>query len=221
MTRRCALMITMLVLAGCSREDTATPGAPAAGGTAAPAAETSAAEDRIAKIPILPGYKYYVGGPTMKRDAYGRYRLAGFNGEVEQPPSRGMIFGAKREGDQLEYRVWGNGVLLGLHKGIMRDGVFWQEYAEGYRDGKLVARERTVNDDAAKRSKLTIEDIDRENGEVIRVKEGFRSYLPRLTKPDDLEDEDEDDENAAQVPLEAVKEAAPSAPAQPPKDAAK
>jgi hypothetical protein len=156
----------------------------------APSSPTGTASDTavVAKIPILPGYKYYIGGPTLKRDPYGHFRIAKFNGEVEQPPSRGMVFGAKVDGNQLEYRVWGNGKLLALNRGIMRDGVFWQEYAETYRDEKLVAREHNVNDDNVKRTKQTTEDIDPETGEVIRTKETSISYFPPAKLPDDDED---------------------------------
>jgi len=213
------LTLAMLTVAACSKEEAAAPKAPVAGAPAAPAAE-----GQLAKIPILPGYKYYVGGPVMKKDAYGKFRLSGFNGEVQQPPSRGMIFGAKTDGDQLEYRVWGNGVLLGLHRGVMRGGVFWQTYAEGYRQGVLIARETIVNDDETKRSKVTTQDLDPENGEVIRTREASLSYLP----PADLEDDEDPDENdedeggeGNMIPVPGVKKAAPAAPAEGAKDAAK
>jgi len=198
--------------ASCSKDTGRDSAAPAAQSAASPAAD----EQRVAKIPILPGYKYYVGGPTMKRDPYGRYRLSAFNGEVAQPPSRGMIFGARREGDQLEYRVWGNAILLGVHRGVMRDGVFWQDYAEGYRDGRLVAREHDVHDDAVRRSKVTTEDLDPQTGELIRTKEASISYLPPAIKSDD-EDADEE-EMVPIVPLPAAPAAAAAAapPAPPP-----
>ena len=130
------------------------------------------------------------------------------------PASRGMIFGAKVDGDRLEYRVWANGVLLGVHNGAMRKGVFWQDYAEGYRNGKLVAREHDVHDDAAKRSKVTTEDLDPDNGEVIRVKEASVSYLPPKTKPEDEIDMDDDDDGLSVPPVKepATKGGTPPAP---------
>ena len=211
--KRCSglsiVTLLMLGLAACSNEESGKPNAPAAGTAVAPAAK-----GQLAKIPILPGYKYYVGGPVMKKDAYGRFRLSGFNGEVQQPPSRGMIFGARNDGDQLEYQVWGNGVLLGLHRGKMRDGVFWQEYAEGFRQGVVIARETTVNDDATRKSKVTTQDIDPDNGEVIRTRETLSSYMPPAVK----DDEDDDAEGGNVVPLPGTNGAAPAAPA---KNAAK
>jgi hypothetical protein len=136
-----------------------------------------------------------------------------------------MIFGAKFEGDQLEYKVWGNGVLLGFHKGVMRDGVFWKTYGEAFRQGVLVAKETIVNDDAAKRSKITTQDIDPDNGEVIRTKEISLSYLPvKIPGEDDDEDDDAADGKGVEVPLPASKGAAtatPAAPAAPAKEAAK
>jgi len=203
--------VSMLTAAACSQEEAAKPAATApataSAPAAAPAAAAPAAEGQLAKIPILPGYKYYVGGPVMKEDEYGRYRLTSFNGEVAQPPSRGMIFGAKLEGDQLEYKVWGNGILLGFHRGAMRNGVFWKTYGEAFRQGILVAKETIVNDDATKRSKITTQDIDPESGEVIRTKEISLSYLPMKVE----EDEDADSDEGVAVPLPATKDAAPAA----------
>lgn len=182
------VLFAALALGGCSGDESATP--------ESNTMNVNPEKGELAKIPILPGYKYYVGGPVMKKDAYGRYRLHKFEGEVEQPPSRGMIFGAKFDGDKLEYKVWGNGRLLGYHRGVMRDEVFWQEYAEAYRKEVLVAREVLVHDDEAMRSKVTSEDIDPETGEVIRKREGLLSYKP-IKDPDDPEDgwfEDEEDD---------------------------
>ncbi len=198
--------LAMVCTAACSNEEPARQAdAPVA--SSSPAA--SAAEGSLPKIPILPGYKYYVGGPVMKQDKYDRYRLHRFDGEVAQPPSRGMLFGAKQDGDQLEYKVWGNGVLLGFHRGVMRDGVFWEEYAEGYRQGKLIARERRTNDDETQRSKVVTEDIDPETGEVIRTRERSESYVPPAT---DLDDDDEDDDEQpagkADAPAPAAGDAA-------------
>lgn len=201
----------------CSKPETPPPAAPAA---PAAAAKAPAPEDRVLKIPILPGYKYYVGGPVLSRDAYGRYRISGFNGEVQQPPSRGMIFGVKRDGDQIEYRVWGNGTPLGFHKGVMRDGVYWEDYSEGFRMGKLVARERQTHDDAAKRSKVVTEDLDPETGELIRTKEGYLSYAPPAMDPS-MEDEDEEEEGQKAAPAGIVAPGGATPPSAVPKDAAK
>ena len=173
-----ALLLAVVVASasGCSKEETAA--------TTGGSADTAAS---VAKIPILPGFKYYVGGPVLKRDPYGHFRISKFNTEMEQPPSRGMIFGVKVDVDRLEYRVWGNGKLLAVHRGVMRDGLFWQEFAETYRDEKVVAREHDVNDDSIKRSKQTTDDIDPETGEVIRTKEASVSYYPpaHLSEDDD------------------------------------
>ncbi|MFN2375532.1 MAG: hypothetical protein ABR538_03285 [Candidatus Binatia bacterium] len=213
-----AFVLTLSVSA-CSKEEAPAPGAPAANTAPAAASAPAAGDKALEKIPILPGYKYYVGGPVMSKDAYGRFRLERFDGEVQQPPSRGMVFGAKREGEKLEYRVWGNGRLLGFHRGTMRGGVFWQDYVEGYRQGAVTAREHLVHDDVAKRSKVTTEDIDPETGEVIRTKESSVSYLPlaipnELSGLDDDDDEEEDEEeDGAAAPRDA-------APAPAPKEAA-
>lgn len=207
-----AIVLSICAVAACSNDEPASPGA-----NAAPlAAAKSSGEETVAKIPILPGYKYYVGGPVMKRDQYGRYRIMKFNDEVQQPPSRGMIFGTRSDGDQLEYRVWGNGTLLAFHKGVMRDGLFWQQYAESYRSNKLTARERSEFIDAEKRSKVTIEDIDPEDGEVIRTRQYYASYIPP-PKPDPDEEDEEGEEmertNSGAPPAAAPPAGKPAAPA--------
>lgn len=177
------------LVAACSREEAAAPEAKAPAAAAPAAAAKPAAEAEVPKIPMLPGYEYYAGGPSLKRDAYGRFRIASFNGKVDQPPSRGMIFGVKREGDQLEYRVWANGALAALHRGTMREGLFWQDYVENYRGGKLTAREKDTHNDATRTSHIVVEDIDPENGEVIRTRELDHSYLPPAMKPEDMADD--------------------------------
>lgn len=216
MKRTTALPLALVLAfsaSACSKEEAPAPGTPAADTAPAAASAPAGGEKSLEKIPILPGYKYYVGGPVMGKDPYGRFRLERFDGEVQQPPSRGMIFGAKREGDKLEYRVWGNGRLLGFHRGTMKNGLFWQEYIEGYRQGALTAREHVVHDDEAKRSKITTEDIDPETGEVIRTKETSISYLPPAL-PDEMDDDEEGEEDDTDAPEEA-------APAPAPKEAAK
>jgi hypothetical protein len=212
------VVVALSSASGCSKQETAST---TSGGVTATAAT-------VPKIPILPGYKYYIGGPSLKRDPYGRYRVHDFNTPVEQPPSRGMIFGVKIDADKLEYRVWGNGKLLAVHRGIMRDGLYWPEYAESYRDEKLVARENTVNDDSIKRSKQTTEDVDPETGEVIRTKEASISYYPPAKLPDDDDDSKPDEtappkgpDSVTSEPLEGEMQrvpptpAAPAAPAEP------
>lgn len=206
--------ITILCAAACSNEEPAKPSDTPAAEAEPSAPATPAAEGSLPKIPILSGYKYYVGGPVMKKDEYGRFRLHRFDGEVAQPPSRGMIFGAKRDGDQLEYKVWGNGVLLGHHRGVMRGDVYWEEYAEGYRQGKLIARERRTNDDAARVAKIVTEDVDPETGEVIRTRERSESYLPAKIDDELEDDEDESEGDAPDSAPPAEKAGAASEPAE-------
>lgn len=198
--KRSSLVLSALlfVLAGCSKPETPPAAAPAPAAAKAPAAEA-----RVLQVPVLPGYKYYVGGPVLAQDAYGRFRITSFNGEVQQPPSRGMVFGVKREGDQIEYRVWGNGTPLGFHKGVMKDGLYWEDSSEGYRMGKLVAREKMTHDDAAKQTKIVTEDLDPETGEQIRTKEGFLPYTPPKLPDEPGDSEDEEEEGAAPAGLVA------------------
>jgi hypothetical protein len=101
----------------------------------------------------------------------------------------------------------------------MRDGVFWKTYGEAFRQGVLVVRETILNDDATKRSKITTQDIDPDNGEVIRTKEMSLSYLPM--KADDDDDDTDADADGVVVPLPATKDAAPAVPTAPAKDTPK
>ncbi len=209
--------LTMLVVAGCSREEAPTQtaakaGAPAAAPGAKAKGPTPVNEADLPRIPILEGYKYYIGGPFLAPDKYGKQRIQKFNDEVAQPPSRGMVFGARRDGDRMEYKVWGNGRILGYHKGVFREGVYWDEYIEGYKDGKVVARETITHDDVAQRSKVITEELDYETGEVIRTKELSLSYLPAAL-PKEMEDDEDEDEDAPAA--DAPKAAAPAAAAPP------
>ncbi len=168
-------------------------------------AQTAAGGDaRPAKVPILAGYVYYIGGPLLKKDAYGRDRIAKFMGEVAQPPARGMVIGAKRDGDRLEYRVWANGTPLGMYRGVMKDGLFWREYAETFRGDKTIAREFSVNDEAAQLMRVKVEDVDPATGETIRVTESTKKF-----KAPELPGIPEDDSSAAPGKAETV----PAAPA--------
>lgn len=188
-----AVLTFTLFAAACTSDEGKPPAA------SPPAAASAADEARPVKVPILEGYKYYVGGPVMGKDAHGRYRISDFQGEVQQPPSRGMVFGVKRDSDQMEYRVWGNGKLLAVHKGVMRDGIFWQEYVEGYRDEQLVAREYHTHNDAETRTTIKTEDLDPKTGESIRVREYSVSYQPPVlpSEPGDDADLGSDDDDAA------------------------
>lgn len=163
---------------------------------AAATSPASAADARPVKVPILEGYTYYVGGPLLKKDTYGRMRIAKFLGEVAQPPARGMVIGAKSDGDRLEYRVWVNGRAVGVYRGVMREGTFWREYIETFHGDKTVAREFTVNDDAAQLMRIKLEDVDPATGETIRVTERTQTYLaPKLP---DLPDEDSEEDESSE-----------------------
>lgn len=207
--------LVLFTLASCSKEEAPVPAAPASPTAAAPAkpkGSNPVAEADLPKIPILPGYKYYIGGPQLTADKWGKFRISKFNGEVAQPPSRGIVFGAKLEGDKMEYKVWANGRIVGFHKGTMREGVYWDEYIEGFKNGVVVARENITHDDEAHKSKVITEDIDGETGEVIRTREKFMSYFPPKDDPS-MKDEDEDEEDAGTAAPAAPGQAAPAAPA--------
>jgi hypothetical protein len=221
-----AAALAMLVAAGCSNDDAptgaagkpvtpvATPGPP--GKAKGP---TAVNEAELPKIPIIPGYKYYIGGPFLAPDKWGKQRIMRFEGEVAQPPSRGMVFGVKQEGDNVEYKVWGNGRILGFHRGKMREGRYWDDYLEGYKNGKVVARETLTHDDAAQQTKVVTEELDLETGEPIRTKELILSYTP----PEDPEGEESEGAGTASgdsAPAAPKDAAAPNNAAAPPDGAA-
>jgi hypothetical protein len=208
-----------IVAAGCSQEEAppvvAKP-APtgAAPGAAAPKPKgpTPVNEADLPKIPIEPGYKYYIGGPHLSEDKYGRHRIESFNDEVAQPPSRGMVFGVKRDGDKVEYKVWANGRYVALNRGRMIDGHFWKDYYEGFKKEVLVAREKYTHDDEKKVTRIVTEEFDYETGELIRTKEMEMNYLPAKV----VDDEEDEDAGTAKPAAPTAPAASPTAPAAPP-----
>jgi hypothetical protein len=200
-----------LLVSACSKEPDEKPASTATGTERKVTIPEKKTGENFTKVPVLPGYKYYTGGPRLSKDQYGRYRIAGFETEVPTPPDKGMVFGVLRDGDKIEYKVWGNGLLLGYNRGVMKDGFFWKEYAESYRKGHLTAREYYTNLDAEKRTKLVTENLDPENGEVIRTKESYILYTPPVLKipgqkpgDDELEDFEEEEDGATATPPAAT-----------------
>lgn len=209
-----AVSALALVAAGCSKEEAPsvvakpapTGAAPAAPAAPKPKGPTPVNEADLPKIPIEPGYKYYIGGPHLDKDKYGKHRIQSFNDEVAQPPSRGMVFGVKRDGDKVEYKVWANGRYVALNRGRMVDGLFWKDYYEGFKKEVLVTRETYTHDDEKKVTRIVTEEFDYETGEPIRTKEMEMSYFPAE------EDDEEDEEDAGTAKPAAGTPAAPAAP---------
>ena len=148
-------------------------------------------------IEPVEGMKYYVGGPLMKADQYGRYRISGFNGEISAPTTRGLLLGAKLDGNRFEYRTWINGKLISRSTGFVDDnGLYWYEERFTYHfNGNAIAHQLLRYDDDRKVMLSTLEQLDPETGEVVRTHETEIPYTPVDDGPDDWDDdEDEDDE---------------------------
>ncbi len=156
-----------------------------------------AEKPRPLKIPIIEGMTYYVGGPVVANDSFGRTRFRSFAGEVEIPPSRGMVIGHKDLGNKAyEYRVWINGDPLSLQRGTVDDeGFLLNDYQEGFAKGKLVGRLYFTYDDEKEKLSTKVEHVDPETGELIKTEYKERDYV---IGGDDWE-EDEDDEDDGEL----------------------
>jgi hypothetical protein len=189
-----ALALSVTSLAGCDRSEKkdAT--------TAAPA-----------KIEPVAGMKYYVGGPQMRYDKYNRMRLAGFNGEVSNPTTRGLLLGFKKNDDgTFDYRTWLNGAIISQSTGFLDDdGLLWYRDRISYdANGAVVVRQKFTYDDERKVMQSTLEHIDPADGSVVKTVSDEVPYTPPA-QPDD-EDIDADDEEDTPAP-----EGGEAAPAEP------
>jgi len=156
------------------------------------AREQAADEKRDLVVEPVPGMKYYVGGPVMKADRYGRLRLSGFNGEVSAPTTRGLLIGVKvDEAKRFDYRTWLNGRAVSQSDGFLdQEGLLWYTQRVTYDgDGRVVARQQFEYDDARLVMISELEHIDPETNEVVRR---HRAELPYAPVEDDEEDEEED-----------------------------
>ncbi len=183
----CAALVA--VFAGCSRESQ---------DEAATDASPAAAPSQTTTIEPIEGMKYFVGGPIMKPDRYGRLRLAGFNGEVAMPTSRGLLIGYKRlpDGKHFEYRTWLNGRAVAKATGFIDDdGLLWFTERETYdADGDVIARQSFVYHDDTETMTSTVEQYDGDTGELLRKHVQDMPY-----RPADDDDEDEEDEGGSQA----------------------
>lgn len=151
----CAVFLVAVFLQGCTGSDEAPPaGRPAA-----------------AAIEPIEGMKYFVGGPVMKFDQYGRMRLGGFNGEISSPTSRGLLLGFKKNADStFDYRTWLNGAIITESKGFVdTEGLLWYTERVSYdANGDITVRQKFQYDDQAKVMKSVLDHIDPATGEVVK-----------------------------------------------------
>jgi hypothetical protein len=147
----------------------------------------------LPKIEPIEGMKYYVGGPVMKYDKYGRLRLSGFNGEVATPTSRGLLLGYKLgpDGKHFEYRTWLNGRVVGKSTGwVDEQGMLWFDDRETYDSkGQVIATQKLSYDDDSKTMTSVIEQVDPKTDKVIATSKQDIPYTPP-------EEPDEDDDAA-------------------------
>jgi hypothetical protein len=162
-------------------------------------------KDQVAAIEPIEGMKYYVGGPIMGLDDYGRTRMVGFNGEIKNPTSRGLLVGFKElPNNEYDFRTWLNGGLLQTTTGVRdKGGRFWHRERITYNfKGQMTVRQLLEYDDDKQLIHSTIEHIDPENGEVLQVVKTEQPYAP----PDagdvdidiDTDGEDAEDDDASE-----------------------
>jgi len=139
------------------------------------------------------GMRYYVGGPIMKSDRYGRLRLGGFNGEVSSPTTRGLLIGIKvDDSENFDYRTWLNGQAVSSSVGFLDDdGLLWYTKRFTYdSNGNVIARQELEYNDDRKVMISLLEHVDPETGETVR---SHREEMPYTPLDDDDDDDDEDE----------------------------
>lgn len=151
------------------------------------------AEKPTPTIQPVDGMKYYVGGPIMRHDKYGRLRLGGFNGEVAGPTSRGLLIGYKLDADgkTFDYRTWINGRPVSKSTGFLDpDGLLWFAERETYdSNGKVIARQSFKYNDEAKVMTSLVQQLDAETGAVLNTHTMDMPYTP--PEQPDIPDDDE------------------------------
>ena len=162
------LAATALLLAGCS-------------GCGEEVAEVGEEIPERPPVEVVEGMKYYVGGPIMMSDRYGRLRITGFNGRVMAPTQRGLLVGLKLgEDGRFDFRTWLNGSLTQVSTGFAdEEGLLWYEERSSYdSQGRVIARQIFAYDDESMIITSTLEEVDPENGEVIESRVSELPYVP-------------------------------------------
>jgi hypothetical protein len=175
-----ALLVTG-VLQGCTGPDEAPP----------------ASRPAATAIEPIEGMKYYVGGPVMKFDQYGRMRLGGFNGEISSPTSRGLLLGFKKNADStFDYRTWLNGAIITESKGFVdAEGLLWYTERVSYdANGDVTVRQKFQYDDQAKVMKSVLDHVDPATGEVAKSITQEIPYAPTDSEKKAMFEEDSEGE---------------------------
>ena len=140
-------------------------------------------------------------------------RLSGFNGEVSNPTTRGLLLGFKKNDDgTFDYRTWLNGAIISQSTGFLdADGLLWYRDRISYdANGAVVVRQKFTYDDERKVMQSTLEHIDPADGSVVKTVSDEVPYTPPV-QPDDEEDEPDEAEDG-EAPAPEGGEAAPANP---------
>ncbi|RMD81469.1 MAG: hypothetical protein D6815_11750 [Candidatus Dadabacteria bacterium] len=149
----------------------------------------------LPKIEPIEGMRYYVGGPVMKPDKWGRLRIAAFNGQITAPSSRGLLIGFKENDDgTFEYRTWVNGRPVQKSVGFRdQDGLLWFTKQESYdAQARVIARQSFSYDNDREVMTVTHEQLDPETGKVVKTTTNEIPYAPPAAS-----DEEEESEGAS------------------------
>lgn len=175
------LVVTAVFLHGCTGGEETVP---------------SKSPSAVPTIERIEGMKYYVGGPALKFDKYGRMRVGGFNGEISSPTSRGLLAGFKKNPDStFDYRTWLNGAILSKATGFLdSEGMLWYtERTEYGPNGDIRGRDKYEYDDEKQIMKVRWEVLDPKTGEVVTSKTQEMPYAPSEAEKQALEDDPEDE----------------------------
>ncbi len=132
--------------------------------------EQAEATKEAPAIETIAGMRYYVGGPKVKEDRYGRSRIYEFSGRIMAPTVRGLLVGFKVDPDRnFEFVTWLNGNMMQRSSGFLdEDGLLWyltRETIDG--DGAVIVRQTFTYDDETRVMTSHFRDLDPETDEVL------------------------------------------------------
>ncbi len=142
------------------------------------------------KIEARAGWKYYVGGPVMQPDGFGRFRIGEFQGEISKPSARGFLVGVKRDPDKkFQMATWINGLRMMEASGFIgRHGIYFVTHRTALDgQGRVMSKQTLEYDDEHELEKSVLEYFDPETGELVHTSKTQRPYRP----PPDNEDDDD------------------------------
>jgi hypothetical protein len=160
--------------------------------------DDASTKQKAVAFEAVEGMKYYVGGPVMKYDKYERLRLAGFNGEISSPTTRGLLLGFKTNEDRtFDYRTWLNGEIISESSGFLDgDGLLWYSERVSYdANGEVVVRQKFTYDEKREIMTSIVDHIDPVDQKVVKTESQEIPYTPtpeEVAEGDEAVDESED-----------------------------